>query len=231
MSNRKQRYSRNGTCINETEQKVLSKAKICILGCGGLGGYMIEMLARVGVGALRVVDGDVFDPSNLNRQILANQNNLNQEKVIIASKHVAEINSEVIVEAVPSFINESNAEDILRGCTVVMDALDNLSVRKMVADTCSKLNIPYIYGAIAGWYGQVSVILPNSTTDKMLFSSQHQRGEEQRVGNPSFTPAIVAGIQVSECIKLLLKKGEITTNAFLMIDLLTNEVEKITIIK
>jgi molybdopterin-synthase adenylyltransferase len=229
MTTRKQRYLRNGTCINELEQELLSQVRICVIGCGGLGGYIIEMLARAGVGSLRVVDGDVFEESNWNRQILSNQNNLKEQKSIIAAKHVMKINSDVVVEAVSSFIDEVNAEEILKGCNIVVDALDNLSVRKMVAEKCSQLNIPYIFGAIAGWYGQVSVIVPNSNMSDLLFESQHHKGHEQKVGNPSFTPAIIAGIQVSECIKYILNKGEITTNTLLMIDLLNNEMEKITI--
>lgn len=224
---REERYLRNGACISQEEQSYLKQCKIVVIGCGGLGGYLIELLARAGVGYLRVVDGDVFCESNWNRQLLSEEGNLGEQKADVAKKRVESINKNVQVEAIEQYIDEENAEDILEGCDLLMDGLDNIKTRRMLLQKCKELKITYIYGAIAGWYGQIATILPDSNGSDILFGREHEKGEEVKIGNPSFTPAIVAGIQVSEAIKFLLGKGEVKHNYFLQLDLLNNELEKI----
>ena len=224
---RENRYVRNGLTIDEKEQVKLRESEVCIIGCGGLGGYSIEMLARAGVGHLRVVDKDLFDETNLNRQLLSSNDTLGQSKVLVAKERIHKINDNVDVTTLETHIDEDNCIDVIKGCDVVVDALDSISTRKTVAAACRELGIPYVYGAIAGWYGQVATIMPHEYTLDILYHENTGTGDEVRLGNPSFTPAVVAGIQVSETIKLLLSKGELLTGCFLHINLLTNETERI----
>ncbi len=225
-----ERYSRNKNMLSDAETQRLHTMRVCILGCGGLGGYVIEMLMRIGVGYLTVVDGDTFEVTNLNRQLLSTVENLGQSKALAAKKRVANVNPEIEVVVIGEFINKKNALTILNGHDVVVDALDQIDVRKMVAGVCSELRIPLVYGAIAGWYGQVATILPGKDTLDRIYRTNQLRGAELQLGNPSFTPALVASLQVSEVIKLLLWRGELLTDSMLFIDLFSNEFEVIELV-
>ncbi|MBP9499563.1 MAG: HesA/MoeB/ThiF family protein [Acetoanaerobium sp.] len=221
------RYSRNKNLMSDDEITLLSQKKVCVLGLGGLGGYIVEMLSRIGVGSLTLVDGDVFDETNLNRQLFSSMNNLGSSKALEAEKRVRGINPLTKVIPVYEFIDSSNAMKIIANHDVIVDALDSIDLRKYIAKVCTELNLPLVHGAIAGWYGQVATIYPNDTTLDILYPKDIKRGIEKELGNPSFTPALVASIQVSEVIKLLLNRGDLLRNSFMMIDLYTNDIEVI----
>lgn len=221
------RYSRNKNLMSDDEIILLSQKKVCVLGLGGLGGYIVEMLSRIGVGSLTLVDGDVFDETNLNRQLFSSMNNLGNSKALEAEKRVKGINPLTKVIPVYEFVDSSNAMKIIANHDVIVDALDSIDLRKYIAKTCTELNLPLVHGAIAGWYGQVATIYPNDTTLDILYPKDIKRGIEKELGNPSFTPALVASIQVSEVIKLLLNRGDLLRNSFMMIDLYTNDIEVI----
>jgi len=227
------RYSRNICTLSGEECLAVKDLSICVIGCGGLGGYIIEMLGRLGIGHITAVDGDVFDETNLNRQLLATESLIGRGKAEIAGERMAEVNSEVELKVVPEFLTEENACRIIAGHDLVMDALDNISSRLILEEACSREKIPLVHGAIAGWYGQVAVVMPGNHFLKKLYTGSgcggehgaENRGSEVEMGNPSFTPAIVAGIQVSEGIKLLLKKGETLVGKMLTIDLERHDFE------
>lgn len=221
------RYSRNMKMLSEAEIQKLHEMRVCVLGCGGLGGYVIEMLSRIGIGYLTVVDGDCFEITNLNRQLLSTVELLGQSKAQVAKDRVRVVNPETDVRVFSAFIDSNNAVEVLAGHDVIVDALDTIDLRKMVAEVCGQLDIPLVHGAIAGWYGQVATILPKDNTLDRIYATQRTRGAEQVLGNPSFTPALVASIQVSEVIKLLLGRGELLTQSVLWIDLLYNDFEVI----
>ena len=221
------RYSRNKNLMSDDEIILLSQKKVCVLGLGGLGGYIVEMLSRIGVGSLTLVDGDVFDETNLNRQLFSSMNNLGSPKALEAEKRVKGINPLTKVIPVYEFVDSSNAMKIIANHDVIVDALDSIDLRKYIAKACTELNLPLVHGAIAGWYGQVATIYPNDTTLDILYPKDIKRGIEKELGNPSFTPALVASIQVSEVIKLLLNRGDLLRNSFMMIDLYTNDIEVI----
>lgn len=221
------RYSRNKNLMSDDEITLLSQKKVCVLGLGGLGGYIVEMLSRIGVGSLTLVDGDVFDETNLNRQLFSSMNNLGNSKALEAEKRVKGINPLTKVIPVYEFVDSSNAMKIIANHDVIVDALDSIDLRKYIAKVCTELNLPLVHGAIAGWYGQVATIYPNDTTLDILYPKDIKRGIEKELGNPSFTPALVASIQVSEVIKLLLNRGDLLRNSFMMIDLYTNDIEVI----
>ena len=219
------RYSKNEAMLTPEENASLKTFKVCVIGCGGLGGYVIEMLGRLGIGHITAVDGDVFDETNLNRQILATEKLIGREKAQVAKARMGEVNSEVEVTPIVELLNGDNYRKILKGHDIVVDALDNMSSRKMLAKGCAELNIPLVHGAIAGWYGQVSTIMPGDKTMERLYHGDENKGIEVELGNPAFTPALVAAVQVAEVTKVLLGKGDILQNKLLTLNLLNHEYE------
>lgn len=217
------RYLRNFSTISKEENTLLRQSKVCVVGCGGLGGYIIEMLGRIGVGTITAVDGDVFEESNLNRQILADENTIGLSKAKVAKERMAIVNSDINIIPIVDFIDESNAEGILSGHKVIIDALDNIPSRLILQDACEKLQLPLVHGAIAGWYGQVSTILPGDFTLNKIYGENTSKGVEKELGNPSFTPALISSIQVSEVVKLLINRGDLLRNKLLFINTLEQE--------
>lgn len=221
----KGRYSRNMNTLSQDDNDRLKTFRVCVIGCGGLGGYVIEMLGRLGIGRITAVDGDVFDVTNLNRQLLCSEELLGTSKAMAAYERIKKINSEVEVNPVQEFLKEENCEIILSGHDAVVDALDNMASRRLLERHCAKLKLPLIHGAIAGWYGQVSTILPGDGTLEKIYPPNENKGVELELGNPAFSPAMVASLEVAEAIKVLLGQGEILQNKLLTIDLLNQEYE------
>lgn len=222
------RYSRNISTIFPEENQILRQSKVCVVGCGALGGYIIEMLGRLGVGTITVVDGDVFDETNLNRQILSDEHTIGKSKAIIAKKRMANVNSDIKIIPIVKFLNKSNAKSILRDHQVIVDALDNIPTRFILQEACCILQLPLVHGAIAGWYGQVSTILPNDETLYKIYGKDtFKNGIEKKLGNPAFTPALISSIQVSETIKILINRGDLLKNKLLFINMLNHEYDVI----
>ena len=215
------RYTRNVTTLTEEENNKLHDFRVCVIGCGGIGGYIIEMLARIGIGSITAVDMDVFDETNLNRQILSTEKVIGNRKTDEVKKRVNEINSNVKISVIDGAFSEENSCDIIKDHDVVVDALDSIPMRLVLQEACKKMNIPMVHGAIGGWYGQVCTVFPGDDTLTKIYKKS-SKGAEKKLVNPSFTPANIASIQVSEVIKLLLNKGELYRNRVLLIDLLDN---------
>lgn len=218
------RYVKNMKALSYEEVKILNKSKVCIVGCGGLGGYIIEFLSRIGVGSLTIVDGDVFDETNLNRQILCNTQNIGKNKAIEGKKRVELINPMIKVKAISEMVNKSNAMTILKDHDVIVDALDDIKIRLLLQKVSKELRIPMVHGAIAGFYGQVTTILPEDDTLNILYPKtiRSNEGIEKELGNLSFIASLIAAIEVSEIIKLLIKRGNILRKKVLFIDTLEN---------
>jgi len=217
------RYQRNKNTISETEQNELKQKKVTVIGCGGLGGYIAEMLCRIGIGSITLVDDDIIDESNLNRQLISHSNNIGKKKAFELKARLQQINPNLNVIAIDDRFSEKNAEYILQNTEIVLDALDTIPVRKLLQQACKQLNIIMIHGAIAGMYGQVSVIYPGDNVLNQIYPDTDLQTLEKDLGNPSFTPACIASIQVAECIKILLHKGDILRKKLLMLNLLNME--------
>ena len=216
----KNRYDRN-RIFSIDQQDELGEKKAAVIGCGGLGGYAIEMLARAGVGHLRVCDGDVFDETNLNRQLLCTEDVLGKSKAEAAAERIKAVNSKTDAEAFCCNLTEENADEILAECDVVIDALDSVGAKLMLQRACRRQEIPMIHGAIGGWFGQVTTIFPGNDTLSLIYSDDTEVSQE--LGNPSFSPAMVSAIQVSEAVKVMLGKDDILMRKLLFIDLMTND--------
>lgn len=197
------RYSRNIPALSEAECTALQKKTVAVIGCGGLGGYLIEYLARIGIGAIRCVDGDVFDESNLNRQLLSCPALLGASKALAATERVKAVNPDVLVTAFPVFLDDTNARELIRGCDAVLDALDNIDSRRILAKACAAEKIPYVYGAIAGWVAQAAVCMPGDDFIEKLYPQDAVIKDKSVL---SFTPALCAAMQASLCVKLLTGK-------------------------
>jgi len=206
-----ERYLRNIGTIGIEGQLRLLKAKVAVVGAGGLGGHIIELLARQGIGFLRIIDGDHFAAHNLNRQLLATEGNLGVKKALAAVGRIAEINSDVSGEGIPEMLDEENAAQLLVGMDVVVDALDTISSRLLVSRMTRMLGIPLVHGAIGGFTGQVTTLLPSDIGLEKLYKTTagSDKGIEVSLGNPATTPAIAAAIQAQEVVKLLTGIGEL----------------------
>lgn len=211
------RYARNMPALSEAECAVLREKHVCIVGCGGLGGYIIELLARVGVGALTVVDGDVFDVTNLNRQLLSDETVIGRNKADIAASRVLKVNAGVSVTAVPAFFTEENSRRILERCDLVVDALDSADARRVLASACAGRALRIVHGAIGGWGAQVAVVEPGSGVFDKLYHP-HASGIPRK-GNLSFIAAACASVQVSEAVKLLVGRPSVLQGKLLLMDL------------
>ncbi len=192
--------------LGEGGQKKLSKAKVAVVGVGGLGTVSSLYLALAGVGYLRLIDQDTVELHNLHRQILYNPEDLHYPKAEIASKQIQKQNPLVKVEAVSENVNADNVERLLKDVDCVVDGLDNMVTRYLVNRACVKLKIPYVFGAAIGIEGNLSVfsppetgclecLMPNLTDNDMMTCSTR--------GVIGATPGIIGNLQAMETIKLL----------------------------
>lgn len=226
------RYDRNRQALSDRECQALQACKVAIVGCGGLGGFVAEHLARIGVGSLRLVDADVFEETNLNRQLFCTEESLGVAKVEAAAKRLAAVNSSVSVEPVRAHLTSDNAADLITGCHCVVDCLDNVRSRFQLAQACQKAGVPVVYGAIAGWFGQVCTVFPGDVSFVSLYGAVADasgEGVQKTEGNLPFTAGVVASFQAAEAVKVLLGKPDVIRNRLLMIDLLFGSVEEIAL--
>lgn len=222
----KPRYERNMPALTEAECQSLQEKRVLVVGCGGLGGHLIDMLPRIGVGFLRVVDGDVFEPSNLNRQLLSEVPLLGVSKAKAAAERVSRVNPDVEVEAINAFLTEANVRSLLLGCDVVLDGLDNIASRRILARECAGAGIPYVYGAVNGWVAQAAVSMPG---DRLVETLYPEGAVLKNKSVLSFTPALCASMQVALCAKLLLGRP-VETGTLYYFDLLNQEFETIPMV-
>lgn len=220
------RYSKNLGALTAGEMTALQTKRVCVVGCGGLGCYVVEELARIGVGAITVADGDVFEETNLNRQLYSSPAVLGKNKAEAAAERVAAINPDVSVRAVAEDLSPENAADILSGCDLAVDALDSGSARKILAEACAGLGLALVHGAISGWRAQVSVLPPGSDAFDFFYPDS---AAPATAASLSFTPAVCASLEAAEAVKILLGKGCALKGKLLMIDLLTQEYNTLTL--
>ena len=218
-----ERYLRNLSALSEGECRLLRSKRILVVGCGGLGGYIIEMLTRIGVGAIRAVDGDRFEESNLNRQLLSLPELLGASKAVVAAARISQVNPDVKAEAYHAFFDETNAEKLISGCDLVMDALDNIESRRILARYCEKLGVPMVYGAISGWVAQAAISLPGDKFIEKLYPRDVEIRDKSAL---AFTPALCAAMQCSLATRLLCGR-EIKNSSLKYFDLLNMEFEAI----
>ena len=218
-----ERYSRNHNALTREEQTLLAKSRVAVIGLGGLGGGVVETLARIGVGSLFLMDGDRFETTNLNRQILSTEALVGHPKAGAAKDRVMAVNSDVRVTACNGFLDTGNADAIVDDADLVIDCLDSIDTRFLLEDACKRAGVPLISGAIAGTLGQIITIFPGDTGLELVYGEQSAKraeGVENEMGNLSYCALFVAALQASEAVKVLLNRGELLRNRLLIADLM-----------
>jgi molybdopterin-synthase adenylyltransferase len=195
--------------IGKSGQEKLLNSCVLLVGCGALGASHAEMLARAGVGKLRIVDRDFVEFTNLQRQTLYRESDAIERlpKAIAAKKRMAEINSGIEVEAVVADVNQNNIESLINDCDLVLDGTDNFQVRYLVNDACVKLNKIWIYGAAVSSYGTTMTIIPNQTPClRCIFEEIPEAGSAPTCDTAGVIMPIIStisAVQVTETLKIL----------------------------
>lgn len=217
MIDNSERYQRNHIAISEEEQKILAQKKVIILGGGGLGGYIIELMGRLGVGRITAVDGDTFAPSNLNRQLNSSAASLGRPKAVVAKERMAAVNDNVEFIAVQEFFTEENADSLLEGQDLIIDALDNPKSRMVMARAAQRHGLTIVSGSIAGWQGRITVVEPGSKVADFLWGGTVAKNS---LGNLGFTAACAASMECAEATKVLLGRADVLKGRMLEFNLL-----------
>ena len=221
-----QRYSRHLLIpeIGERGQLKLLASKVLVIGAGGLGSPAALYLAAAGVGVIGIVDSDVVDATNLQRQILHNTERLGRPKVESARETIAALNPDVTVNAFQERLTAANIDRIISGYDVIVDGADNFPTRYLVNDASVKHRIPVVHGSIYRFEGQVTVFKPfDGPCYRCLF---HQPPPPElapscaEAGVLGVLPGIIGSIQANEAIKLLLGIGEPLVGRYLLFDAL-----------
>lgn len=224
------RYERNIPSIKEFEQEMLSSRRVLVIGCGGLGGFILESLARLGVGHITAVDGDVFEENNLNRQLYSSPELLGRNKASVSARRIREIAPETEVIPIKAFFCEENADELVKGQDLVIDALDSIPARLLMEDVCEKYGVTFVHGAILGWNLQVTVCRPGSRVMHRLYENSALKNvpaaEEMEAACKTslpMTPAACAALQIAEAVKILTGQEVSLDGKLLMFNLKTME--------
>ncbi len=220
-----ERYSRHTVLkdIGEEGQDLISKSKVVIIGLGGLGSTMADTLVRCGVGEILMVDRDVTELSNLQRQTIYTEDDIGVPKAEVIRERMQKINSNISIKAEILDVDQSNIEDIIHHGDVVLDATDNMDTRYIINDACVKHEKPWIFTAILGTYGMTLNIIPNK--GPCLRCLMPEKPDNIKTGDTEgilfSIPRLMATIASTEAIKLLTQTEP--RKELLTIDLWKNE--------
>lgn len=215
-------------------QLKLKNAKVCIVGLGGLGSPAALQLAAMGIGHLRLIDPDVVETSNLQRQHLYGVNFLGYPKVEVAAERLHDLNPNIEIEPLPLSLNVNNAEDIVKDVDVVIDGLDRMSPRYALNRACVKLKVPYIFGAAIMTFGNVSTIIPGETPCLECFQGNLEDDMLPTCAVVGVHPSIlniIASIEVSEAVRLILGKKPLLAGKLLVCDIGEMKFEEVKVSK
>jgi molybdopterin-synthase adenylyltransferase len=213
--------------FGEEGQERLNKAHIFIAGAGGLGSPVSIYLTVAGVGTITIIDMDVVDGTNLNRQILHYDRDIGRKKTASAEEKLQELNPDIIINAIDVKIDASNAKKLVGNADGIVDAMDNYPTRYLLNDVAMVKQIPFFHGGIRGFYGQATTIIPGSTPClKCIFPKAPPKEEFPVVG---VTAGIIGTIQSNEVIKYLTGTGDLLTNRLFIWDGMQAHAEEICI--
>lgn len=230
-----ERYSRQILFpeIGRAGQEKLIASRALIVGCGALGASHAEMLSRAGVGKLRIVDRDFVEFTNLQRQTLYSEFDARERlpKAVAAKNRIAQINSDVEVEAFVVDVNNSNVESLLTDCDIVLDGTDNFQIRYLLNDACVKSGQTWIYGAAVSSYGATMTVIPGKTPClRCIFEEMPDAGTSPTCDTSGVIMPIIASIsavQVAEALKILVGDFNSLHRSLIQIDLWQNDWRKI----
>jgi adenylyltransferase/sulfurtransferase len=226
------RYSRQVLLpeIGPDGQGMLAKASAVVIGCGALGTHSLSLLVRAGVGSVRVVDRDVVELTNLQRQTLFSEEDIGRPKAQAAQDRLRRVNSEVEVEGVVADVTASNVTDFIRGATVVVDATDNMETRYLVNDACVRVGVPWVYGGAVGVSGMALVVSPGGPCLRCVFPKPPRPGMLptcNTVGIINTLPGTVSSVQVTEALKIM--TGKAHTPELMVIDVWAHDIQRVKV--
>ncbi|MBC8521135.1 MAG: HesA/MoeB/ThiF family protein [Candidatus Syntrophoarchaeum sp.] len=210
------RYERQIKIFGEAGQKRLKKAKVTIAGAGGLGSVSAAYLTVAGVGKILVVDNDVVELSNLNRQILHWEKDIGRKKTESFAEKLLQMNPEVELTVLNEKIVADNVADIVRDSDLIVDAMDNFQTRYLLNRVALEKNMPFFHGGVYGFEGQVTTIIPGATACLRCIFPEAPAPETLPVIGA--TCGVIGGIQATEVVKYIVGVGELLTNRLLVWD-------------
>lgn len=216
-------------------QSKLKNAKVCVCGVGGLGSPILYYLASAGVGTIGLVDFDVVKLSNLNRQILHTTDDLEKLKTISAHEKLSKLNPNLTIIEHRVELSSDNIEDIFKDYDVIVDAVDTIKVRYLISDTCYKIKKPLVEGAVLGFSGILTTIIPDVTPCyRCLYPMNNEDNEYptcNEIGILGAVTGVIGSLQALEVIKLITNAGNGLLGRLLTFDGLDCEFEEIPILK
>lgn len=228
------RYSRQILLpeIGPSGQRLIGRSRAVVLGCGALGTHALSFLARAGVGEISVVDRDIVEESNLQRQTLFCEDDVGRAKAKVAEEYLRKVNSDINVEGRVLDLSPANVLGVIRGASVVIDATDNMDTRFLVNDACVKEGVPWIYAGAVGTTGMVMPILPDGPCLRCVFPKRPEPGRLptcDTAGIVNTLPSTVASIEVTEAFKIMTRKEPM--RGLMALDIWTGEFQKIRVKK
>ena len=217
-----ERYVRNMKTFSPQDQVALLKAQVSVVGLGGLGGTVVEILSRLGIGTLNVIDGDTFEESNLNRQFLSTPRMMAKSKADAAERRIKEINPSITVKQHSQFLDQNNGLDLLSRPDVIVDCLDNLKTRFVLERLCRQIGSPLVSAAVAGSSGHVTTIYPQDQGLKLIYGDPAKtppHGAEASLGTVPYSVTFLAALECAEIVKIIQHKGSLLRNKLLVADL------------
>jgi adenylyltransferase/sulfurtransferase len=225
----KERYSRQILLFGEEGQEKLKNGTIFIAGAGGLGSPISLYLAVLGIGTIILVDDDIVERSNLNRQILHSERDIGRKKTQSAQEKLQAINPDISVRVIDTTIDESNVHDLVGNADGIVDAMDNFATRYLLNEVSQQQHIPLFHGAVRGLFGQATTILPGNTPCfRCIFPHPPPKDVLPVVG---LAPGFIGMVQATEVFKFLLGDGDLLANRLLLWDGMQSRVEEIPLVK
>jgi molybdopterin/thiamine biosynthesis adenylyltransferase len=222
-----ERYRRQTMLFGEEGQEKLKGATVFVAGAGGLGCPVALYLAAAGIGHIRLADCDTVETTNLNRQVLHWDRDVGRAKVASAGEKLAAVNPEIEVETARVVIDASTVPDLAGDADVIVDAMDNFETRYLLNEVALKKGIPLVHGAISGFFGQATTIIPGKTPClRCIFPTAPPKETFPVVGT---TPGVVGLVQANEVIKYLTGTGDLLAGRLLLWDGLATTMETITV--
>lgn len=221
------RYDRQLGIISEDGQLKLKNSTVLIVGLGGLGSVASIFLAAAGVGRMLLVDKDVVELSNLNRQILYNTNDIGKAKADLAKEKLNKLNPYINIESFRLRVEDEDFKDLVKKSDIVLDCLDNWRSRFVLNKLCVEHRKPLIHAGVREFYGQLFTIIPGETP--CLNCLLPKQPPEEKIQVIGVTPGILGTLQATEAIKYLIGRGTSLKNLLLLVDLSTMEFKKLKI--
>ncbi|TFG12646.1 HesA/MoeB/ThiF family protein [Candidatus Thorarchaeota archaeon] len=223
-SDQRTRYSRMLALPNVDEQamKSILDTHVTVVGAGGLGSPILRLLTAIGFGTIRVIDHDIVDLSNLQRQTIYNTDDIGTPKAETAVSNLAPMNPDVVFEPYSVTIREDNASDLLGGTDIILDGLDSIKARRAVNRASQELHIPYVYAGAIQHYANISTFIPGETGCLHCLLGDTQDTSEMTCENVGVTPTILslaASIEVQEAIMISTQKEPSLANHLLHMDI------------